>query len=204
MGLSLASGKGATGEASGVVTPGPGGAIQVAVPLSPDFFNRIPAQPPFSSMNSTSENWVEIVILEKARRRFATLIRTYALVARGHRFRRDGRRRAMMMRALYADESEDGVPKAEHAERCTSATPKDRTGRPTAIAAASIEVDQRCLGSYERSQTISSAIGRPTPNDPPMMNAIAKSKPSPARNSCHDMPLLLQGRCPRIHLTVVL
>ena len=52
MGLSLASGKGATGEASGVVTPGPGGAIQVAVPLSPDFFNRIPAPPPFSSMNS--------------------------------------------------------------------------------------------------------------------------------------------------------
>ena len=59
------------------------------------------------------------------------------------------------------------------------------------------------LGGYERSQMISSAIGRPTPNDPQMINAIARSKPSPARNSCHDMPLLLQGRCPRIHLTVV-
>ena len=59
------------------------------------------------------------------------------------------------------------------------------------------------LGGYERSQMISSAIGRPTPNDPPMINAIARRKPSPARNSCHDMPLLLQGRCPRIHLTVV-
>jgi hypothetical protein len=72
-----------------------------------------------------------------------------------------------------------------------------------AIAAASLAVDQRCLGGYERSQMISSAIGRPIPNEPPMINAIAKSKPSPARNSCHDIPLLLQGRCPRIHLTVV-
>ena len=61
----------------------------------------------------------------------------------------------------------------------------------------------KVVGVYERSQMISSAIGRPTPNDPPMINAIARSKPSPARNSCHDMPLLLQGRCPRIHLTVV-
>ena len=71
-------------------------------------------------------------------------------------------------------------------------------GHVVAIAAASNAVDQRCLGGYERSQMISSAIGKPIPNDPPMTNAIAKSKPSPARNSCHDMPLLPQGRCPRI------
>jgi len=38
----------------------------------------------------------------------------------------------MMTRARNADESEHGVPKAKHAGRCTLATPKDRTRRPTA------------------------------------------------------------------------
>jgi len=33
----------------------------------------------------------------------------------------------MMIRVLNADEPEHGVPKAEHAERCTLATPKDQT-----------------------------------------------------------------------------
>jgi hypothetical protein len=51
---------------------------------------------------------------------------------------------------------------------------------------------------YERSQMITTDNGRPIPNDPPMINAIAKSKPNPARNSCQGMPLLLQARCPRI------
>jgi hypothetical protein len=45
---------------------------------------------------------------------------------------------------------------------------------------------------------ITAASGRPIPNDQPMINASAKSKPTPARNSCHDMPLLLQTRDPRI------
>src|SRR4029077_3996401 len=55
-------------------------------------------------------------------------------------------------------------------------------------------------GRYERSQMIASARGRPIPNDPPIINPIAKSKPSPARNSCHDMPLLPPGGSPRINI----
>jgi hypothetical protein len=50
----------------------------------------------------------------------------------------------------------------------------------------------------EKSQMIASASGSPMPNEPPMISASAKSKPSPARNSRHDMPLLLQAHCPRI------
>ena len=37
---------------------------------------------------------------------------------------------------------------------------------------------------YEKSQMITVASGRPIPNDQPMIIASAKSKPSPARNSC--------------------
>jgi hypothetical protein len=40
---------------------------------------------------------------------------------------------------------------------------------------------------------IAIASGRPMPNELPMINAIAKSKPTPARNSCHDMLLLLEA-----------
>jgi hypothetical protein len=44
---------------------------------------------------------------------------------------------------------------------------------------------------YEKSQIITAANGRPTPNDQPRINISAKSKPIPARNWCNDMPLLL-------------
>jgi hypothetical protein len=36
---------------------------------------------------------------------------------------------------------------------------------------------------------IIAASGMPMPNDQPMINASAKSKPTPARNSCNDIPL---------------
>ena len=50
----------------------------------------------------------------------------------------------------------------------------------------------------EKSQMIASASGSPIPNEPPMISAIAKSRPTPARNSRHDMLLFLQAHCPRI------
>jgi hypothetical protein len=57
----------------------------------------------------------------------------------------------------------------------------------------STNVDSATTSTADRSP-----VRGPIPNYPPMMNAIAKIKPSPARNSCHDMPLLLQARRPRI------
>jgi hypothetical protein len=48
----------------------------------------------------------------------------------------------------------------------------------------------RLAGDQSRSQMITAASGRPIPNDQPMINASPKSKPTPARNSCHDMLLL--------------
>ena len=52
----------------------------------------------------------------------------------------------------------------------------------------------------EKSQMIASASGSPMPNEPPMISATAKSKPSPARNSRHDMPLLPSSSLPANHL----
>jgi hypothetical protein len=46
------------------------------------------------------------------------------------------------------------------------------------------------VGSQEQTQIITSAIGRPTPNAPPTINANAESKLSSAWTARLDMPLL--------------
>ena len=46
------------------------------------------------------------------------------------------------------------------------------------------------VGSQEQTQIITSAIGRPTPNAPPTINANAESKLSSAWTERLDMPLL--------------
>jgi len=56
---------------------------------------------------------------------------------------------------------------------------------------------------YEKSQMITDANGRPIPNYQPIINASAKSKPIPARNSCNDMPPLLHARRARITLRLL-
>jgi hypothetical protein len=58
----------------------------------------------------------------------------------------------MMIRVLNADEPEHGVPKAEHAERCTLATPKDQTDRahlhPVRAASPSLRQSRRAAATW--------------------------------------------------------
>ena len=49
------------------------------------------------------------------------------------------------------------------------------------------------VGSQEQTQIITSAIGRPTPNAPPTINANAESKLSSAWTSRLDIPILHQA-----------